>query len=140
MQSKSFEMDKKTQNPAALDPMEQLKQSADYFPVGLSPSTSSTNNNQDNTPKASFSENSLRKFNRCQCDNCVNERLGLLRLAPGEKRLHVCPFRGCRKLYGKTSHLKVFICGFLKIFSTVLFQNDSVRNAAKMINFHLFSK
>ena len=50
---------------------------------------------------------STKKFNRCQCENCIKEKLGVLQLKPGEKRVHVCPFANCGKLYGKTSHLKV---------------------------------
>lgn len=49
----------------------------------------------------------IRKCGRCQCQNCQNERNGILMVKPGEKRLHICPFIHCRKLYGKTSHLKV---------------------------------
>ena len=49
----------------------------------------------------------IRKCGRCQCQNCQNERNGILTVKPGEKRLHICPFIHCRKLYGKTSHLKV---------------------------------
>ena len=49
----------------------------------------------------------IRKCSRCQCENCLNEKKGILILKPGEKRLHICPFLNCRKLYGKTSHLKV---------------------------------
>ena len=78
-----------------MDTVEKLKQSASYYPVGLSP-VRTINQNE-----------ATRKFNRCQCDNCVKERLGLIKLKPGEKRVHVCPFPGCAKLYGKTSHLKV---------------------------------
>ena len=51
----------------------------------------------------------IRKCGRCQCQNCQNERNGILTVKPGEKRLHICPFIHCRKLYGKTSHLKVKI-------------------------------
>ena len=50
----------------------------------------------------------IRKCGRCQCQNCQNERNGILMVKPGEKRLHICPFVHCRKLYGKTSHLKVY--------------------------------
>ena len=56
----------------------------------------------------SYNLNDIRKCSRCQCENCINERKGILILKPGEKRLHICPFLNCRKLYGKTSHLKVY--------------------------------
>ena len=63
----------------------------------------------------------IRKCGRCQCQNCQNERNGILMVKPGEKRLHICPFIHCRKLYGKTSHLKVY--NGLKLSVNLIFRH-----------------
>ena len=51
----------------------------------------------------------IRRCIRCQCPNCTDERNGKRVLPIGAKREHNCPFPDCDKVYGKTSHLKVFL-------------------------------
>lgn len=48
-----------------------------------------------------------RKCRRCQCPNCLNPDNN--NGESGKKRLHVCHIAGCKKSYGKTSHLKAHI-------------------------------
>lgn len=55
---------------------------------------------------------SQRRCARCTCPNCINELSGLPPVVgPDEKgkRQHVCHIPGCRKVYGKTSHLKAHL-------------------------------
>ena len=61
-----------------------------------------------------------RKCRRCRCPNCVDAGHPT---DPGERRRHVCHVPDCRKVYGKTSHLKAhlrwhagerpFVCNWL---------------------------
>lgn len=60
-----------------------------------------------------------RRCRRCRCPNCQNPSNS----DPSKKKVHVCHFPGCEKVYGKTSHLKAhlrwhsgerpFICNWL---------------------------
>lgn len=62
-----------------------------------------------------------RRCIKCQCPNCINEENGLRK--PSSKKLHVCHYAGCDKVYGKTSHLQAhlrwhtgerpFVCNWL---------------------------
>lgn len=47
----------------------------------------------------------------CTCPNCssgLNARIGSLDGSP-KKKQHVCHYHGCRKVYGKTSHLRAHL-------------------------------
>ncbi|KAL4216960.1 Subtilisin-like protease 1 [Mactra antiquata] len=60
-----------------------------------------------------------RRCRRCRCPNCQNPSNS----DPTKKKVHVCHFPGCEKVYGKTSHLKAhlrwhsgerpFVCNWL---------------------------
>ncbi|XP_018322028.1 transcription factor Sp9-like [Agrilus planipennis] len=62
-----------------------------------------------------------RRCIKCQCPNCINEENGLK--SPQAKKVHVCHYPGCDKVYGKTSHLQAhlrwhtgerpFVCNWL---------------------------
>jgi len=47
-----------------------------------------------------------RKCRRCRCPNCVDASHPT---DPNGRRRHVCHVPGCRKVYGKTSHLKAHL-------------------------------
>lgn len=62
-----------------------------------------------------------RRCIKCQCPNCINEENGLRKAS--SKKVHVCHYPGCDKVYGKTSHLQAhlrwhtgerpFVCNWL---------------------------
>lgn len=68
-----------------------------------------------------YTSSKARRCIKCQCPNCVNEENGLKK--PSAKKMHVCHYPGCDKVYGKTSHLQAhlrwhtgerpFVCNWL---------------------------
>lgn len=84
----------------------------------------STSDRQYQAHLASFLQNikpitPARRCRRCRCPNCQNPTNS----DPSKKKVHVCHFPGCEKVYGKTSHLKAhlrwhsgerpFVCNWL---------------------------
>ncbi|XP_056636564.1 transcription factor Sp9-like [Diorhabda sublineata] len=71
-------------------------------------------------PELNYSSKARRCI-KCQCPNCINEENGLKK--PSAKKVHVCHYPGCDKVYGKTSHLQAhlrwhtgerpFVCNWL---------------------------
>src|SRR5690606_23513443 len=45
-----------------------------------------------------------RRCKRCRCPNCINQPSNILSDSSAAKRQHICHI--CKKIYGKTSHLK----------------------------------
>jgi len=91
----------------------------------LSSSSSSSNslNSSSNSPPSSFSHKEssdkwwsvnehssslfgsvTRRCKRCRCPNCINQPSSMLNDSSTSKRQHICHI--CKKIYGKTSHLK----------------------------------
>ncbi|CAF1676825.1 unnamed protein product, partial [Adineta ricciae] len=48
-----------------------------------------------------------RRCKRCRCPNCVNQPSSTLNDSSTSKRQHICHI--CKKIYGKTSHLKAHL-------------------------------
>lgn len=84
----------------------------------------SATDRQYQTHLASFLHNikpitPARRCRRCRCPNCQNPSNS----DPAKKKVHICHFPGCKKVYGKTSHLKAhlrwhsgerpFVCNWL---------------------------
>ncbi|KAJ8947615.1 hypothetical protein NQ318_002624 [Aromia moschata] len=60
-------------------------------------------------PEISFPAYSskARRCIKCQCPNCINEENGLKK--PSSKKMHICHYPRCEKVYGKTSHLQAHL-------------------------------
>lgn len=48
-----------------------------------------------------------RRCKRCRCPNCINQPSTILNDSSTSKRQHICHL--CKKIYGKTSHLKAHL-------------------------------
>ncbi|KAH1009502.1 hypothetical protein HUJ04_001848 [Dendroctonus ponderosae] len=48
-----------------------------------------------------------RRCIKCQCPNCIDEENGIKK--PSSKKVHICHYAGCDKVYGKTSHLQAHL-------------------------------
>jgi uncharacterized Zn-finger protein len=48
-----------------------------------------------------------RRCKRCRCPNCINQPSTMLNDSSTSKRQHICHI--CKKIYGKTSHLKAHL-------------------------------
>lgn len=48
-----------------------------------------------------------RRCKRCRCPNCINQPSNMLTDSSASKRQHICHI--CKKIYGKTSHLKAHL-------------------------------
>ncbi|CAF0989707.1 unnamed protein product [Rotaria sordida] len=48
-----------------------------------------------------------RRCKRCRCPNCINQPSNILSDSSTSKRQHICHI--CKKIYGKTSHLKAHL-------------------------------
>ncbi|CAF2431784.1 unnamed protein product [Rotaria sp. Silwood2] len=48
-----------------------------------------------------------RRCKRCRCPNCINQPSNILSDSSASKRQHICHI--CKKIYGKTSHLKAHL-------------------------------
>ncbi|CAF1454633.1 unnamed protein product [Adineta ricciae] len=104
--------------PAPLPPIPPSSFHPPSFAAALSSASSTTNSSVPtkessdkwwsvNEHASSLFGSVTRRCKRCRCPNCINQPSSLLADSSTSKRQHICHI--CKKIYGKTSHLKAHL-------------------------------